>query len=250
MSTIKTFIAAIKSEFPDDRLTYQKAIPTFHPESANEAAALIKLANQHHQKLFVTGFGNIIDPVGQAFDNIVSIRTDRLNQLVEIVPDDFYVKLGAGYPLHELNSHLAGEKLWLPHAALPYVGSVGGAVAGGLSVDLHDHDLPLKKYLIQAEVVTPEGEIVTPGSVCFKSVSGYDVVKLYAGSWGLLGMIITATFRVMPESGQPDFASMKMKAIDRNSFLAGLDDANDSPDAIYSRKIKAKFDPNGIFPVV
>ena len=108
----------------------------------------------------------------------------------------------------------------------------------------------IRKYLIQAEVVTPEGEIVKPGSVCFKSVSGYDVVKLYAGSWGLLGLIVTATFRIMPESGKADFASMRMKAVDRNSFLAGLDEKNDSTDAVYTRKIKARLDPNSILPIV
>ena len=250
MNTIETFVTIIKSEFPGDRLTYQKTIPTFHPESANEAAAFIRLANQHRQGLYITGFGNNIDPVGRPFDRMVSVHTDRLNQLIEFVPDDFYIRLGTGYPLHELNAHLAKEKLWLPHAALPYVGSVGGAIAVGLSAELHDHDLPIRKYLIQAEVVTPEGEIVRPGSVCFKSVSGYDVVKLYAGSWGLLGLIVTATFRIMPESGKADFASMRMKAVDRNSFLAGLDEKNDSTDAVYTRKIKARLDPNSILPIV
>ena len=66
------FVSIIKSEFPDDRLTYQKSVPTFHPQSAEDAAALFRLANKHHQKLFITGFGNSIDPQGEAFTDMVS----------------------------------------------------------------------------------------------------------------------------------------------------------------------------------
>ncbi len=250
MNRLDEFIESIKAEFPDDRLTYQKSVATFHPETAEEAAGLFRLANRHRQKLYITGFGNNIDPLGEPFVHMVSIRNDRLNQLLEVSPDDFYVRAGSGYPLREINKHLAEHNLWLPHASLPYVGSVGGAVAVGLSSDFHGHDFPLKKYFIQAEVVTPEGEIIKPGSPCFKSVSGYDIVKIFSGSWGLLGFIVHATFRVMPIGAAGEYASMSQKANDRKNFLAGLDEANSAPDAVYSRKIKAEFDPNGILPIV
>ena len=46
MSKAEQFISVISSQFPDDRLTYQKGIPTFHPESSDEAANLFKLANK------------------------------------------------------------------------------------------------------------------------------------------------------------------------------------------------------------
>ena len=244
------FVRIIKSEFPDDRLTWQKTIPTFHPESADEAAALFKLANQHRQSVYITGFGNNIDPMGDPFRSMVTVRTDRLNKLIDIVPKDFYVVGGGGYPLREINHALQSHELHLPHSALPYVGSVGGAVAVGLGGTLHQHLVPIAKYLIQAEIVTPEGEIITPGSTCFKSVSGYDVVKIFAGSWGLLGLVVSATFRVMPITGADDFTTMTQNAVDHGRFMAGLEADNSDADAVYSRKIKAKFDPNNILPPV
>ena len=96
----------------------------------------------------------------------------------------------------------------------------------------------------------PVGDIIEPGSVCFKSVSGYDVVKLYSPSWGLLGLVVSATFRVMPESGQPDFATMAMKGVERDRFLKAFDKSNPSIDAEYVRKIRAKFDPRSVLPIV
>ena len=250
MSRPEAFIRIIGEEFPDDRLTYQKGIATFHPESAEEVARLFKLAGKQGQKLYITGFGNNIDPLGEPFTSMIVVRTDRLNDLIDVSEQNLYVTVGAGYPLRETNIDLKPQKLFLPPAALPYVGSAAGAVAVNLSADLNGHLLPIKKFFIKAQVVTGEGEIIEPGSVSFKSVSGYDIVKIFAPSWGLLGMLVSLTFRVVPETAAGEYAAMRMKEIDRGHFLSGLDDANTDVDADYCRKIKAKFDPAGILPIV
>ncbi len=250
MNQVNQFVSLLRGEFPEDRLTYQKQIPTFHPESAEEAGRVVTLANKHGQKLFIAGFGNNIEPVGQSFENLVAMKTDRLNRMIEINAKDLYVTTGSGYPLREINYHLKDQDLFVPHAELPYVGSVGGALAVGLSAEMHDHDVPLSRYFLKAEIVTPEGEIITPGSICFKSVSGYDIAKIYAGSWGLLGFIVSASFRVMPDTARDDYTAMRQKPIDRSAFLAALDENSSDPNAVYSRKIKNKFDPNNILPIV
>jgi len=250
MRSVDEFVQVVLSEFPPDRLTYQKGIPTFHPENAQEACHFLTLLNRYHRQSFVTGFGNNIDPVGAPFDEMVTIRTDRLNDLMEVASGDFYVTVGSGYPLKEINLRLESHRLFLPHSNLPYVGSVGGALAVNLSADLNGRDVPLKRYFIKAEVVTPEGEIITPGSVCFKSVSGYDIVKLFSGSWGLLGLIVSASFRVLPTTALSEFEGLKLKKVDRTNFVKAFDVSNDAADAVYSRKIKDKFDPNGVLPIV
>ena len=244
------FVSLLRDEFPENRVTYQKQIPTFHPELAEEAGRFMALANRHQQGLFIAGFGNNIEPAGREFEDVVAIKTDRLNQMIEISTKDLYVTTGSGYPLREINRHLANHNLFVPHAELPYVGSVGGALAVGLSARMHDHDVPLSRYFLKAEIVTPGGEIITPGSICFKSVSGYDIVKIYAGSWGLLGFIVSASFRVMPDSARDDYTTMRQKSVDRTGFLAALDENSSDPNAVYSCKIKNKFDPNNILPII
>ncbi|MBN1213380.1 MAG: FAD-binding oxidoreductase [candidate division Zixibacteria bacterium] len=250
MNSLNEISHLVNSEFPDDRLTFQKGVAVFHPENAAEAARFFKLAGQLGRKVFISGYGNNIDPVGATFENLLVVKTDRLNSVIAVVEQDLYVTVGGGYPLNEINAQLKRHNLFVPHADLPYAGSAGGAVAINLAAELNGHDLPLKKYFIKAEIVTPAGEILTPGSVCFKSVSGYDIVKIFAASWGLLGLIATVTFRTIPLSAIEEFAAMKMKAIDRKNFLKGLDASDGSADAVYSRKIKDKFDPDGLLPIV
>ncbi|HOP05819.1 MAG TPA: FAD-binding oxidoreductase [candidate division Zixibacteria bacterium] len=250
MSKLNEFVEMVRSVFPDDRITWQKSVPTFHPESADEAAALIKLAGQHSQPLFISGFCNNIEPSGESFREVMAIKTDRLNTVGEINENDLYITIGAGYPLREINRCLITKRLMLPHSNLPYVGSVGGAVAVGLKASLHEQPLPLSRYLLKAQIVTAAGEIIKPGSVCFKSVSGYDIVKIFAGSWGLLGLIVSATFRVMPTTAADDYAPARQLPVDRQNFLSGLSESSNEADVVYSRKIKAKFDPATILPIL
>jgi len=244
------FLKILADNFPDDRITSQKKIPTFHPETAAETAQLFTLANKHEQKIFIAGFGNNIDPIGKQFENLLVVKSDRLNKLIEINQQDYYFRVGAGYPLREINKQLDEYGLFLPHSDLPYVGSVGGALAIGLLAKQDKHLLPIGRYFLQAEIVTTEGKIIKPGSVCFKSVSGFDIVKIFSPSWGILGKIITATFRAIPKTMQNEFESLTMQAIDYNKFSKLYKNPGDNQSALYSIKIKEKFDPNNILPLV
>ncbi|MFH2036470.1 MAG: FAD-binding protein [Candidatus Zixiibacteriota bacterium] len=252
MKELKIFISVIESEFPKDRLTWQKGVATFHPETTDEAARLFKLANLHKQKLYVTGFGNNIVPVGERFEKLIAVKSDRLNHLYKIVSGDLYIEVGAGYPIREINLHLEKEGLFLPHGELPYVGSVGGALATGLSMTRNDdpHPVPLSRFFLKGAIATPDGETITPGSTCFKSVSGFDIVKIFSPSWGLLGMIATAFLRVLPVSAKEEWRNLVQQEIDYESFSGQYKNPEGNQSAVYSIKIKNKFDPNEILPLI
>ncbi len=250
MTEQSEFIQQLANEFPENRITRRNDHSAFHPESAAEAAFFFKLANRFQQPVFISGYDTNLDSSASDLKNLLIIKTDRLNALHEIVAPDLYVTVGAGFRLSDLNPQLRNHHLFVPHSYLSYPGSAGGAVAVNLTASLNDYLLPIKKYFIKAEIVTPEGDIITPGSVCFKSVAGYDIVKIFASSWGLLGLIVKVTFRTLPLSAAEEFVGMKMSAVERVNFLKGLEESDNAADVVYSRKIKNKFDPNGILPVV
>lgn len=245
---MSNFVEIINDRFPADRLTWQRGVATFHPESAEEAASLLEFAGQNNQKIYITGFGNNITPVGAEFENIIAVKSDRMNKLIKIAAGDLYVEVGAGYPLRELNMTLEKHNLFLPHSELPYVGSIGGALAIGLSLkrERDPHPMPVSRFFIMANIATPDGQVINPGSACFKSVSGLDVVKIFSPSWGLLGMITSATFRVIPISAKDEYQHLTQQPIEYRKFTDTYRNPGDNQSVIYSIKIKNKFDPNGI----
>lgn len=230
-----------------DRLTWQKTIPTFHPESPEEAADLFTRAARYSQKLYISGFGNNIDPVGKPFADFLVLKSDRLNEIDNIEAADFYVTVGAGYPLKEINKELAGYNLWFPFGETNYPGSFGGAIAAGLSGFDGSHPIPLSRFLLSVTAVLPDSSIVRPGAATFKSVSGYDISRLFYNSWGLLGMLIKLSFRVLPLSKKQEYPHIVLNAMDRKRFLQNLQGA--TPSSELSRKIKTEYDPDNLLPV-
>jgi hypothetical protein len=100
------------------------------------------------------------------------------------------------------------------------------------------------------KIAVPGGEVINPGSACFKSVSGLDIVKVFSPSWGQLGMIGTATFRLTPTTARDEYINPTQEAVNYESFTELYRNPGGNQSAIYSIKIKKKFDPNEILPLI
>jgi glycolate oxidase len=237
----------LRNAYPD-RLTWQKSIPTFHPESAGEAADIFDRARKYRQRIYISGFNNNVSPVGPDFADILVVKSDRFNILHEIAAQDFYVTVGAGYPLKEINKTLAVHRLWFPFSATEYPGSAGGALASGLAGHDGRHTVPLSRFLLSVTAVLPDATIVKPGAVTFKSVSGYDISRLFYNSWGVLGMIIELSFRVLPESKRSEAPHLTLFPADRQAFIRDM--RSESPLSEMARKIKGEYDPDNLLPLL
>ncbi len=270
MSSLDKFIRLIVDTFPNDRLTYQKGIPTFHPASRSEAAKLISLANTTRQKLYITGFGNNIDPLGSAFENLIVLRTDFLGQLIEVNESGLSIVVGSGFPLREINAKLESAGLFLPIGELPYVGSVGGAVSIGLSAYLNSQhweqktaegkntkgakgiaapQISVERYILRLDVATPTGEEKSFGVATAKHPSGENFARVFSPSWGLFGFIASVKFRVAPLSAKVEYQDMREIEISQQQFLKTISQP-DSAAAQYFSQVRRKFDPQGLFPII
>lgn len=229
-------------------LTWQKTIATFHPESPDETADIFTRMRAAGQPGFISGFGNNIDPVGKKFEPLLVLKSDRLNYVSDVGAKDFFVTVGAGYPLKEINKVLAEENLWFPFCDTQYPGSCGGALSVGLAGNDGSHTVPLSRYLLSVTAVLPDGSIVTPGAVTFKSVSGYDMSRIFFNSWGLLGMICELSFRVLPVSKKSELTPIQLTGPDRERFLNELNGEN--PLGEMCRSIKQEYDGNNTLPVI
>ncbi|HTE20671.1 MAG TPA: FAD-binding oxidoreductase, partial [Armatimonadota bacterium] len=169
------------------------------PGTREEAAALIRRARERGWALVAYGGGTQIDtgfPPGK-LDLVLSTR--RLNRVVDYQPDDMTVTVEPGVTLANLEETLAGRSQFLPlDPPLPQAATVGGTVAAAASGPWRAGFGTPRDWVIGCRVVGADGQEVRGGGQVVKNVAGYDLPKLYTGSYGTLGLLTEVTFKVMP----------------------------------------------------
>jgi glycolate oxidase len=142
----------------------------------------------------------------------------------------------------DLNRNLERYNLFYPLADGIPRGTIGGAVAAGLKGKSGDREIQTKDYVLALEVVDPQGQILNVGAKTFKSVSGYDLPRLFVGSWGTLGFITEICLRLLPAGKRKDYPTVQTLP----GKLGKSVRKSDSKSNISSR-IKKSLDPNGVF---
>ncbi len=126
------------------------------------------------------------------------VDTLRLDQVIEHAAGDLVVSVQAGMLLDDLAKVLsaADQRLALDP---PGGGTIGGILATQAAGPLRFRYGSPRDLLIGITVVRADGTIARSGGKVVKNVAGYDIGKLFAGSYGTLGLITEATFRLHPQ---------------------------------------------------
>jgi hypothetical protein len=90
--------------------------------------------------------------------------------------------------------------------------------------------------------VDAEGEILNVGARTFKSVTGYDLARLFTGSWGTLGFLSEITLRLIPSRKRKDYSNVMVHSPTMDKVV-GVKESK----AALSLKIKRSLDPRGVF---
>jgi glycolate oxidase FAD binding subunit len=187
----------------------QDVVPSLvaEPGTRDEAAALIVHARERGWSLVPYGGGT---QMGMGFPPRkldVAISTRRLNRVVDYQPDDMTVTVEPGLTLAELAETLAGRNQFLPlNPPFPHRATVGGTVAAGAAGPWRAGYGTPRDWVIGLRVVGADGLEVRAGGQVVKNVAGYDLPKLYTGSYGTLGLITEVTFKVMPRPPASGYA--------------------------------------------
>jgi FAD/FMN-containing dehydrogenase len=115
-------------------------------------------------------------------------------------PSELVVTARAGTLLADLEAALAegGQCLAFEPPRFAPGGTVGGMVAAGLSGPARASAGALRDYVLGATVLNGRAELLCFGGQVMKNVAGYDLSRLFAGSWGVLGVICEVSLKVMP----------------------------------------------------
>lgn len=127
------------------------------------------------------------------------ISTQNLIKILDFQEEDLVIKVQSGLKIKDLNAFLASKGQFLPID--PFFGeeaTVGGVVATANTVSYRQRYGGIRDLVLGISVVRSDGEIVKAGGKVVKNVAGYDLMKLFTGSYGSLGVIADVTFRLYP----------------------------------------------------
>jgi glycolate oxidase FAD binding subunit len=123
----------------------------------------------------------------------------ELGGVTSYEPTELVVTARAGTPLAELEAALAEKGQCLPFEPPRFApgGTVGGMVAAGLAGPARASAGALRDYVLGVSLLNGRGELLTFGGQVMKNVAGYDVSRLMAGSWGVLGVLCEVSLKVL-----------------------------------------------------
>ena len=200
---------------------------TLYPNTQEELAAVIAWAQQNRCAVLPCGSGSKLDwgglvkldllqplrgedslkvgllkgdlKVSPDAAGLVAVSTSRLNRLVEHAVGDLTVTAEAGMKFADLQQILAAAGQFLPiDPAYPQEATLGGIVATADAGSLRHRYRGVRDLLLGITFVRSDGKIAVAGGRVVKNVAGYDLMKLFTGAYGTLGVISQVTFRVYP----------------------------------------------------
>ena len=170
-----------------------------YPHSQAELAAVIAIANSHQWRVLTWGSGSKINWGGLAKNIDIIVSTEQISQLIEHAVGDLTVTVEAGMKFAQLQEILAKHHQFLAlDPAFPNSATIGGMVATADTGSLRQRYGGVRDQLLGITFIRADGQIAKAGGRVVKNVAGYDLMKLFTGAYGTLGIISQVTFRVYP----------------------------------------------------
>lgn len=126
------------------------------------------------------------------------LSTRGLRGIKRLSTNDLSVTVGAGTTLSELQAELNPHRVWVPIVSPWPESTLGGIVSTNFNAPLRMRYGGIRDLLLAATVVLPDGRIFSAGRAVVKNVAGYDLLKLFIGAHGTLGVITDVTFKLTP----------------------------------------------------
>ena len=165
------------------------------PKSAEEAAEILRSCAQNGNQVHITGAKQGSDE-GHNADVVLS--TSALSGILNYSLDDLTITVGAGTLVRDVQSQLSDDGMWVPMQSPWDYATIGGLVSSGLNAPLRMRYGGLRDIVQAMTVVLADGRILRYGRPVMKNVAGYDMIKLFIGAYGSLGLITDVSFKLSP----------------------------------------------------
>ena len=168
------------------------------PADAAECARVLVEAARDRRTVRISGSGTKAY-IGDVTQTDIEVGTSRLGGVLDHEPADLTVTVGAGMRVVDLAAILARAGQFLPLDP-PHgnEATIGGMIAANSNGFWRARYGAVRDLLIGTRIALADGTIARAGGRVVKNVAGYDLDKLLVGSFGTLGVIVEATFKVIP----------------------------------------------------
>jgi glycolate oxidase FAD binding subunit len=174
-------------------------LPVARPDSVSQLGDLIRHSAADGKAIYPVGGATMLDYGLPPSKPGTAIDLRGLDRVIDYPARDMTITVQAGLTISRLRELLKAEGQQLPvDIPLPDRATIGGAVATNMSGPRRFGHGTLRDYVIGITVVNDEGREVKGGGRVVKNVAGYDLMKLYTGSLGTLGVIAQLTLKVKP----------------------------------------------------
>jgi len=168
------------------------------PSNTEQVADVLRLANERGISVVPWSGGSSLEGNPIPTRGGIVLAMYRMNKLLEVREGDMQVVVQPGIVYDDLNAQIKRLGLYLPTApGSADVATLGGMVANNSSGMRAIRYGVTRNYVLKIVVVLPTGQILTLGSNAKKSTSGYDLLSLFVGSEGTLGVVTEITLRVI-----------------------------------------------------
>jgi glycolate oxidase FAD binding subunit len=187
---------------------------------ARDVEQVVRAALASEQPLEIIGHGSK-RLIGQPMATNALLDLSALNAVTAYEPNELIITVEAGAPLADVQSLIDSKNQQFAFEPVNTsqllgtadVGTIGGMIGAGLAGPRRIKAGGARDHLLGAHAVSGFGDSFKAGGRVVKNVTGYDLCKLLAGSWGTLAVMTEVTLKVMP---RPES--------ERTLMLRGLDD--------------------------
>ncbi len=169
------------------------------PTTAAQVAHVLALANKNRIPVYARGAGSGLSGGAVPVEGGIVLDCELMNQILNIDRENMTALVQPGVVVGDLQKRVEALGLFYPpDPASSDFCTIGGNVAensGGLRSAKYGST---RNYVLALEVALANGDIIRVGSGAPKSVAGYDLVSLFIGSEGTLGLFTEILLRLVP----------------------------------------------------
>ncbi|HMX79512.1 MAG TPA: FAD-binding protein, partial [Ferruginibacter sp.] len=226
------------------------------PRTAEEISAIMRICNEHHIPVTPRGAGTGLSGGALPHRGGVLLSMERMNSILEIDERNLQVITEPGVITEVLQNAVKEKGLFYP----PDPSSRGSCFIGGNIAENSGGPKAVKygvvkDYVLNLEVVLPNGDIIWTGANVLKNSTGYNLTQLVVGSEGTLGIVTKIVLKLLPHPKYDLLMLVPFNSLEKaGEAVSAIFRAGFTPSAmelveINALKIVSKFVDSSVVPV-